>query len=222
MVSETEARSVLANEYLRGEGIEIGALQKPLAVPDAARVRYVDRLTLEQAHAEYPELGDAPLVRPDIIADAETLAGLLNESYDFVIANHVLEHMKNPLGALENWIRVLRLRGRLYVAVPDHTNPLDKYRPVTSMEHIIQDYEGNTDHDQHYRESAESAFRDRPEVWSYMPDFYKSRDYAIHFHVFDGFSFARLLGWSCCRFSVIVEALHHTPEEHIAIVTRLS
>jgi SAM-dependent methyltransferase len=224
MAGEPEVRSALANTYLHGEGIEIGALQKPLPVPEDALVRYVDRLTLEQARAEYPELGDVPLVRPDIVTEAETLAGLPNESYDFVIANHVLEHMKNPLGALENWLRVLRRDGRLYVAVPDHINPIDRFRPVTPLEHMIEDYSGNTDHNHHYRECAESAFHDKPEVLAYLPEHYRSRNYAIHFHVFDSGSFATLLSWACQRFGAAVEELrdnHENHDEHIGIVRKL-
>jgi len=42
-----DARSVFASSYLQGEGLEIGALHWPLAAPSEAKVRYVDRKTVE-------------------------------------------------------------------------------------------------------------------------------------------------------------------------------
>lgn len=41
------AREDVAVAYLRGEGIEIGALDHPLRIPRGARVRYVDYLDLD-------------------------------------------------------------------------------------------------------------------------------------------------------------------------------
>ena len=38
----------------------------------------------------------------DVVDDAQTLATFPDESVDFVIANHVLEHLEDPIGALEN------------------------------------------------------------------------------------------------------------------------
>ena len=38
-------RSVIAKRFLKGEGIEIGALHHPLKLPTNASVKYVDRLS---------------------------------------------------------------------------------------------------------------------------------------------------------------------------------
>lgn len=51
--------------------------------------------------------------------DAQTLPGLEPESFDFVHASHVLEHMQDTLGAIRRWIEVCKSGGHLIIAVPD-------------------------------------------------------------------------------------------------------
>ncbi len=57
------ARRKLADQYLHGEGIEIGALHNPL--PTSAHVKYVDRLSRADLRRHYPELAAFPVVDPD-------------------------------------------------------------------------------------------------------------------------------------------------------------
>lgn len=134
-------RKTIARVFLRGEGIEIGALHNPLKVPPAARVKYVDRMGLADLHREYPELAGKTLVNVDIQDDGETLATLRDATQDFVIANHFVEHCEDPIRALSNMLRVLRPAGVLYVAIPDKRYTFDKDRPVTPIEHLLRDYE---------------------------------------------------------------------------------
>ena len=90
-------RLELAERYLRGSGIEVGALNVPLPIPAGASVRYVDRMSLEDLRAQYPELGDWPFVPPDVIDDGELLETFADGTLDFVIANHFIEHCQNPI-----------------------------------------------------------------------------------------------------------------------------
>src|SRR6266850_2632272 len=46
-----------------------------------------------------------------LIAEARDASGIADESYDFVAASHVLEHVANPLGALREWKRLLKPSG---------------------------------------------------------------------------------------------------------------
>ncbi len=69
-------REAIAAHYLRGEGIEIGALHNPLRLPRAAHVRYVDRMSREDLRKHYPELSRRDLVPVDIIDDGERLSTL--------------------------------------------------------------------------------------------------------------------------------------------------
>ena len=69
---------------LSGRGLEIGPLHRPLATHPGMQMDYIDRLTVADLRGHYPELANLPLVESTIIGDAETFAGVADESYDFV------------------------------------------------------------------------------------------------------------------------------------------
>lgn len=175
-------RREIAKRYLRGDGIEIGALHNPLQVPRSARVQYVDHLPVEELRQHYPELAGAELVDVDIVDDGERLATIADASQDFVIANHFLEHCEDPLGALGHMIRALKPGGILYLAVPDKRYTFDVDRPVTSTDHLLRDH----------REGPEGSRRGHYEEWARLVDkadepeahatALLDRGYSIHFH----------------------------------------
>lgn len=147
-------REYVARIYLRGEGIEIGALHSALPLPSDASALYVDRMSLEDLRREYPELEDSALIAPEIIDDGERLAALGDETQDFVIANHFVEHCEDPIGAIENMLRVVKAGGIVYLAIPDKRFTFDARRQVTTIEHLKRD------HDSGPRGSREEHFRD--------------------------------------------------------------
>lgn len=77
-------------------------------------------------------------------AEASDLSLIGDETYDFVIASHVLEHTANPLLALQEWKRVLRPEGVLLLVVPDKRVSFDRRREFTSFHHIEADLQRNT------------------------------------------------------------------------------
>ncbi len=133
-------RGRLATRYLRGAGLEIGALAHPLAVPPGVKVQYLDKVDQAEVLRMNPELDAARVVTPDIIDDGFKLAKVEDGSQDFVIANHVLEHTPNPVQALVEWSRVLRPGGVIYIGVPIAELSLDVGRPPTTVEHFLEDY----------------------------------------------------------------------------------
>ncbi len=139
------ARHVFADKYLRGEGIEIGALHNPLIVPKGAKVKYVDKWSADYLREHYPELGNRKLVDVDIITDGETLSAIADASQDFVIANHFLEHCSNPLKTVKDMFRVLRNDGVIFISLPDKRYTFDSARSATPVEHILKDYEEGPD-----------------------------------------------------------------------------
>ncbi|MDX6443615.1 MAG: hypothetical protein QOH71_689 [Blastocatellia bacterium] len=178
-------RQLAAFRYLKGEGIEIGALHLPLQVPQVAKVKYVDRLSVAELRKQYEELSNLELVNPDIIADGELLETIQDSSQDFVIANHFIEHSQNPLMALTNMFRVLRDEGILYLAIPDKRYTFDVDRPVTTLDHVLTDYAkgpawSKRDHFEEWvrlvNKTEDSVVQDRMDELLRM-------DYSIHFHV---------------------------------------
>lgn len=133
-------RDAVAANYLKGAGLEIGALHNPLKMPSGATVRYVDRMPVAELRKQYPEMASYNLIEPDIIDNGEKLTTVGEATQDFVIANHFIEHCENPIDALMNFVRVLKKDGILFMCIPDKRYTFDKERPVTSFEHLVRDY----------------------------------------------------------------------------------
>ena len=103
---------------LSGRGIEIGALHRPTVAPHLD-VTYVDRIATADMIAKHPELADANPPIVDVVDDGGVLAKIPDASQDFVIASHLIEHLRDPISGLSNWQRVLKPGGRLFLVVPD-------------------------------------------------------------------------------------------------------
>lgn len=90
------------SKYFKGVGLDIGAGNDSLAnniymFPGIRRVKAWD---LENGDAQY-------------------LASLGDNEYDFAHASHCLEHMVDWKIALENWIRVVKSGGFLVITIPE-------------------------------------------------------------------------------------------------------
>jgi SAM-dependent methyltransferase len=153
-VAVRDTRKELAAEFLRGDGIEIGGLHLAITMPPGARVRYVDRMTVPELRAHYPELADWDLVQVDIVDDGEMLATIEDDSVDFIIANHFLEHCEDPIRTIETHLRKLRPAGILYYAVPDKRYTFDFRRPRTQLQHVVNDHDNGPEasRSEHYVE----------------------------------------------------------------------
>lgn len=185
---------------LHGRGIDIGPLHRPMVThAGMEKVLYVDRLPVSELRKQYPELAAEELVEADVLDDAETLSKFIDGTADFVIAAHVIEHMRNPLGALKNWWRVLKPGGLLYLVVPDHRKIFDKLRSTTPIEHMVNDYKVNgTDnfdlvHFYDFAENVNKQFYGRDIDVEEEVKKLVEMNYSIHFHCFTPESFTQLL-----------------------------
>ncbi len=92
-----------ANRWFVGDGIDIGCGNDPLDLdlwPNINSLQAYDRIY-------------------DATADAQTMAGVDDEQFDFVHSSHCLEHMQNPEATLEAWMRILKPGGFIVCTVPD-------------------------------------------------------------------------------------------------------
>jgi SAM-dependent methyltransferase len=170
-------RSQIAAPYLRGEGIEIGAHDQPLPLPAGTRVRYVDIHSAEGHSVQ----------APDVIANFESLSGIADSSCDFVIANHVLEHVENPLQALISTNRVLKPDGTAFIALPDKERSFDRPREVTPLDHLVHDFKVGplSSRRNHYLDWAKNVEHCRGERVTARAAELEAAAAAIHFHVWD-------------------------------------
>ena len=184
-------RDFLALQYLCGTGLEIGALNLPCKVPGGTTVTHVDSKTTEELIKYYGrEMQGQTVVKVDLVTDAHTLAGIESESQDFAVANQVLEHLENPLLAIENMLRVVKPGGVVFLSLPDKRHTFDARRPVTSFEHILEDYnlgpEGSREG--HYREWMDLVENVAPAEFAERLNFLMNvLHYPIHFHVWTQF-----------------------------------
>lgn len=91
-----------ATRYIVGDGIDIGSGNDSLA-------QYFEFFPLMRSCRSW-DLPDG---------DAELMASISDETFDFVHSSHCLEHMRNPRTALDNWLRVLKPGGHLLCLIPD-------------------------------------------------------------------------------------------------------
>jgi SAM-dependent methyltransferase len=165
-----------------------------------SKVIYVDRLSIEEQRRHYPELDNLPLVVPDIIDDGTMLREIEDGSLDFIIANHLLEHLDNPLLALENWCKKLKPGGVVYMAVPDKRHTFDKERPATPLSHLVEDYKASEEmraqrNAAHYVETAEIIEGRVGKDAGERVERLIARRYSIHFHAWTFESFVELLSF---------------------------
>ncbi len=83
--------------------------------------------------------------RRRLIAEATRLTEIPDDTYDLLLASHVLEHIANPLGALEEWRRVVRPGGHILLIMPHGDKTFDHRRPITTLEHLREDAVRETD-----------------------------------------------------------------------------
>ena len=81
------------------------------------------------------------------ICDAVDLKFIPSLSYDFILASHVIEHIANPIKALLEWLRILKENGILLLVVPHRDGTFDHNRPITTLKHLLDDFEKNIKED---------------------------------------------------------------------------
>ena len=126
-------------------GIEIGALHSPRLPRNDPNVRYLDHASKEELQAKYK---DNPQAAPqaDLFVDVDyiwrpglRLVEVLGDDapIDFVIASHLLEHIPNPLGWLQQVEEILRDGGILALILPDKRYTFDARRQLTTIAQVM-------------------------------------------------------------------------------------
>lgn len=138
--------SKLATKYCVGRGIELGAAAHNPFGLDTVNVAPPDDYEFFK-NAQIKMCGAAASV--DIFAEGDNLP-FDDNSQDFVINSHVIEHMPNPIKALKEWHRVIKPGGIVFIICPKR-NALktDIPKPLTTIKHLLEDFELNKTIDTH-------------------------------------------------------------------------
>jgi SAM-dependent methyltransferase len=181
---------------LSGQGLELGALQRPLVTHPGMQMRYADRADQETLKKLFPELAQA-IIPVDIVDNAETLDTVPDAAFDFVVAAHLIEHTRNPIGALKTWLRVIKPGGLVYLIVPDKRQTFDRARVRTTLEHVILDYrEPSVERDfEHFLEYAALVLKAEGEAAVDLARRLAAEDHSIHCHTFIPKDIVAIVRW---------------------------
>ena len=81
------------------------------------------------------------------ICDGTDLRAIAAAQYDCVLSCNSLEHIANPLKALDEWASVLTDNGAIIVIVPAKEYTFDHRRPDTTLAHLVADRQNNVSED---------------------------------------------------------------------------
>ena len=126
------------------------------------------------------------------IADATDLTQIKDNAYDFILSSNNIEHIANPMKAMEQWISKLKQNGVLVIVAPRKEVNFDHKRDTVEFGHLLEDY--NNDIDEHDLTHLEEILKlhdlsmDPP---AGTLEQFKERSYknyenrCLHHHVFD-------------------------------------
>lgn len=181
----------IITEYIKGKNVlEIGG---PSALLNTI---YNDILTLDiinhpqssKVHAQ-----NSNVIHNLILGDAtdDVLISCISKQYDVIITSHTLEHIANPLKALKLWYNLLNDNGVIINILPNKDHCWDRAREFTSFQHILDDYNNNTQESDmtHLHESA-CMVETRPNYYNDVGAENENR--IIHHHCFDPITLKQL------------------------------
>jgi len=120
--------------------LEIGPFYTPLL--RGSNTKYFDRLTQAEliARAESLALPTADVPAIDFVSHACDLS-IVNESFEYILSSHCIEHNPDLIGHLQNVERLLVPGGRYFVLAPDKRYCFDHYRAVSTIADVIDAHE---------------------------------------------------------------------------------
>lgn len=100
--------------------------------------------TIWAGHSEQFSFDAQKVPGKNIFCDGSDLATVNDETYDFILSSHNLEHFANPVKALKEWQRVTVKGGVLILVLPNYRHTFDHRRQPTAVSHMMADFEQNT------------------------------------------------------------------------------
>ena len=207
------------------KGLEIGG-PTPLAANLYGLLASCDNLATFEDHfhgrpelidgADFAPNGGAPIGKT-LVGDASNLTNHVAEgSYEFLFASHVLEHTRDPLGALLSWDAVLAPGGTLFLVLPWKADTFDHLRAPNTLDQLAQKHvRRRTDEEAALMSDFEQSIRsiDVTRDWGFPPgsgaNELRERTLAsekgmqmLHWHVFDFHLLKEL--YECLNYDVVV------------------
>jgi SAM-dependent methyltransferase len=135
--------TLLTGLHVAGLGLEVAPYFNPALSKDRFNVRYVDYLdnvALKRKAAENPGAQHAPVPDIDWVwQPGQRLGKCLPPGtvFDYALASHVIEHVPNTLGWLNEILEVMKPGARLALAIPDRRYTMDFFRKETTLGDLV-------------------------------------------------------------------------------------
>ena len=126
---------------LAGNGLEIGPLGYPTVSKSEANISYLDLKSRDQLVRESSPNDEVDRIpETDYLVASNDYGQYVADKFDYIIANHVLEHIPDLIRWLVTVSAMLKPNGVLFIALPDKKYTFDKYRQTSRLSHILNDY----------------------------------------------------------------------------------
>lgn len=126
------------------------------------------------------------------IGEGGDLPRVKDGQYGFLLSCNNLEHIANPVKALLEWKRIIKPGGVVLLVLPKKESNFDHRRPVTVMQHLVDDFEKDTGEDDlaHLEEVLQLHDLGRDRIAGSFDTFKKRcadniNNRCIHHHVYD-------------------------------------
>ena len=200
----------LIDRYCKGLGVEIGPGESPYS---KLQTVYVDKFCKSKGI--------------DIVsADADNLP-FNDDHFDFAISSHCLEHCPDTLKVLEEWMRVVRDNGVIFLVLPHGERTFDKGRELTALGHHIEDWRKkvNETDETHWEEFAKFSVPNYPHEWiteatkgdgSLKFDWIVENGH-LHYHVWTQNEIVDILKYLGCFITVCIEELIERTDSFVVV-----
>lgn len=157
------------------------------------------------------------------ICEGADVASIPKKQYDFLLSCNNLEHIANPLKAISNWLNLLKDGGAVVLVLPRKESNFDHNRPVTTFNHLLEDFKNNIKEDDLTHLDEILLLHDLkydPLAGSYNDFKNRSLDNfhnrCLHQHVFD----FNLLEQICYYFELKIIAHKTLTSDHIVVAQK--
>jgi len=154
------------NQWVEPEGkagIEFGAFDRPMVdrekYPQTKYLDYFSRDELVEIANDNPNRNAMNIPEIDYVLKGRKISDVVDESVDYVVTVHVMEHLPDLVGWLNEVDKILKERGVIFSVIPNHTHIFDIDRPFTSVGEVVDNFELKRDKPPAHRLFDERYYR---------------------------------------------------------------
>ncbi|MBN2714552.1 MAG: methyltransferase domain-containing protein [Deltaproteobacteria bacterium] len=145
---QIERRRKFLKNYITlntGKGLEIGPYDRPIVMRGEGDIKYLDYFRADELRQKKnaPQRVSDEVVELDYVIGGTGIGEAVDDTFDYVVASHVIEHVPNIIGWLKDLAKILTLDGYIFLAVPDKRYTFDFARPLSTPGQIIENFRTN-------------------------------------------------------------------------------